>query len=275
MSGYSILYILPRNLLSYWVGRLVLVKRPRVLAELSVRLFIRFAKIRLDEAEYPLEHYHCIGELFTRTLRPGIRPIQSPPVSPVDGIYRDSGRIINARLPQIKNKTYTTASLLAQNDLTPRFESGSYINLYLSPRHYHRVHAPISGSIIGYSHIPGTLWPVNDWSLATIDQLFCINERVVVYIRTEQGLVAVVMVGATNVGKISLSFTSLLTNQSPLKKTQPVHTFMEAPVSIAIGDELGVFHMGSTVVLLCEHPYSYNLNPGQEIRYGEALTKHS
>lgn len=271
MSGYSILYLLPRNLLSYWIGKLVLVKRPRMLAELSVRLFIRFAKIQLEEAEHPLETYRCIGELFTRTLKPGIRPIQGYLASPVDGIHRASGRIINSRLPQVKNKTYSVSSLLGESDYASRFESGSYVNLYLSPRHYHRVHAPISGSILGYSYIPGTLWPVNDWSLQTIDQLFCINERVAVHITTEQGLVTVVMVGATNVGKISLSFTSLLTNQSPLLTTQPVHALLEVPVPITIGDELGVFHMGSTVVLLFEQTHTCRLNPGQEIRYGEAL----
>ena len=61
---------------------------------------------------------------------------------------------------------------------------------------------------------------------------------------------AVIMVGATNVGRMSLSFADLVTNSGrPGALTQP-----PAPIPIARGQELGAFNLGSTVVLLVADP---------------------
>ena len=99
------------------------------------------------------------------------------------------------------------------------------------------------------THIPGRLWPVNDWSLSTIDDLFSVNERVVTYLKTRFGVIAVVMVGATNVGKMSVTYDSFVTNVPPRERETRTRNYGN-PVALNVGDRLGTFHMGSSVVVL-------------------------
>ena len=65
------------------------------------------------------------------------------------------------------------------------------------------------------------------------------------------GLVAVVMVGAANVGKMSLTYDDTITNQIPRTFESELVRSVSG-VSISVGDRLGTFHLGSTVVLLFE-----------------------
>ena len=61
---------------------------------------------------------------------------------------------------QAKGREYTLAELLADDVLAARLTGGAYMTIYLSPRDYHRVHAPVSGRVVGYDYLPGALWPV-------------------------------------------------------------------------------------------------------------------
>ncbi len=155
----------------------------------------------------------------------------------------------NGKLEQVKGKTYTLARFLGDEENARRYEHGSYFNFYLSPQDYHHVHSPVGGGIARSVHIPGKLWPVNDWSLENIDELFSINERVVTYVDGDLGRVAVVMIGATNVGKISVTYDSFISN-SDAERT--VARDYPSPMPIAAGARLGTFHMGSSVVVLVE-----------------------
>jgi phosphatidylserine decarboxylase len=145
--------------------------------------------------------------------------------------------------------------------------------MYLSPKDAHHIYSPVSGRIVKTVHIPGALWPVNDWALHSIDGLFAVNERVITFIESQFGLVAVVMIGATNVGKISLAYTALETNVRPWKK-KSVQTIRHSPaVSVACGDKIGTFKMGSSVILITENrraPQSVPQFP-QAVHYGAAL----
>jgi phosphatidylserine decarboxylase len=121
-------------------------------------------------------------------------------------------------------------------------------------------------------HIPGKLWPVNDWSFANIDELFSINERVVTYVDSAFGRVAVVMIGATNVGKISVVYDSFISNAAA---GRTVTRDYDPPLAIGCGDRLGTFHMGSSVVVLVEPGRvdlsRVRLSAGSKVRYGEAV----
>ena len=131
----------------------------------------------------------------------------------------------------------------------------------------------VGGAIVRSVHIPGKLWPVNDWSLAHIDELFSINERVVTYIDGAMGRVAVVMVGATNVGKISVAYDSFLSNVTGTKNA--VTRNYSPPLPTRPGDRLGTFHMGSSVVVLLEpgriDPAAVPVSPKTKLRYGQML----
>lgn len=270
---YKYLRYVPKNHLSRVIGRLVHARLPRPVARRLVRWFAGTYEIDVDAAGKPLHDYPSIGHFFTRDLREGLRPIEGEFVSPVDGTLRNFGVIANGRLEQVKGKTYTLERFLSDEDNASRFENGFFFNFYLSPQDYHHVHSPVGGSIVRSVHIPGKLWPVNDWSLAHIDELFSINERVVTYIDGAMGRVAVVMVGATNVGKISVAYDSFLSNVTGTKKA--VTRNYSPPLPTRPGDRLGTFHMGSSVVVLLE-PGRINaagvpVAAKTKVRYGQKL----
>jgi phosphatidylserine decarboxylase len=270
---YRYLRYVPKNRLSRAIGRLVHARLPRPIARMLVHRFARAYQIDVAAAGKELHEYPSIGHFFIRDLREGLRPIESSFVSPVDGVLRNFGKVANGRLEQIKGKTYTVARFLGDEGHARRFEHGAFFNMYLSPQDYHHVHSPVGGRIVRSVHIPGMLWPVNDWSLANIDELFSINERVVTYIECDLGLVAVVMIGATNVGKISVVYDSFISNTARTKETA-VRDY-NPTIPIAAGDRLGTFHMGSSVVVLLEPGRidltRVRLEAGKKVQYGAAI----
>ncbi|MBN8549539.1 MAG: phosphatidylserine decarboxylase [Deltaproteobacteria bacterium] len=274
---YALLSALPKNHLSYVLGSLAAIRLPGPLRLLSLQIFAKLTSINLEEAERPLREYASIADLFTRRLRAGARPIEGAIVSPADSKLRACGVIENGRLPQIKDKDYSVAELLRDPALAERFNGGYFFNLYLSPMDYHRVHAPCAGAIEFRRYIPGKLWPVNDWSLSHIENLFVINERVVIGIRSAYGLVLVIMVGATNVGKISLAFDSLVTNRAfSAADAQPLLKQFDPTLPVGCGDELGTFHLGSSVVVLFEPQAKINsVRPSSPapVRMGQLLAQ--
>ena len=272
LTVYRFLRYVPKNHLSRAVGRLVHTRLPRPVARRLVRWFAKTYQIDVDAAAKPAHEYPSIGHFFIRDLREGLRPIESEFVSPVDGTLRGFGIVSGGRLEQIKGKTYTVARFLGDDEHARRYESGAYFNLYLSPQDYHHVHSPVGGAIVRSVHIPGKLWPVNDWSLANIDELFSINERIVTYIESPLGLAAVVMIGATNVGKMSVVYDSFISNAA---ETRPATRTYDPPIAIRPGDRLGTFHMGSSVVVLLEPGRidlaRVRLEAGKKVQYGAAV----
>jgi phosphatidylserine decarboxylase len=271
---YRYLRYVPKNHLSRAVGRLVHARLPGPIARRLVHWFARTYQIDLDAAGKPAHEYPSIGHFFIRDLREGLRPIESDFVSPVDGVLRNYGLVEGGKLEQVKGKTYTVSRFLADDANAPRYETGgAFFNLYLSPQDYHHVHSPVTGTIVRSVHIPGRLWPVNDWSLANVDELFSINERVVTYIQCDLGLVAVVMIGATNVGKISVVYDTFISNAAAVNRTA-VRNY-DSPIPIAAGDRLGTFHMGSSVVVLVEPGRvdvgKVRLHAGKKVQYGAAI----
>lgn len=270
---YRYLRYVPKNHLSRAIGRLVHARLPRPISRRLVRWFADTYKIDVDAAGQPLHEYPSIGHFFIRDLAEGLRPIEGDFVSPVDGVLRNFGVIANGRIEQVKGKTYTLARFLADEANATRYENGAFFNFYLSPQDYHHVHSPVGGGIVRSVHIPGKLWPVNDWSLANIDELFSINERVVTYVDCHLGRVAVVMIGATNVGKISVTYDSFISNSADVDRT--VARDYGPPLPIAGGARLGTFHMGSSVVVLLEPGRvdleRVRLEAGKKTQYGAAI----
>lgn len=263
----------PKNHLSYVLGGLAHVPLPRPLARKLVRTFSDFYGIDSGTAAKPLEEYGSIGAYFLRDLREGLRPIEGGLVSPVDGTLRSAGPIKNQQIQQIKERDYSIATLLRSEEDAEIFREGYYFNLYLSPQDYHHVHSPVSGAITRSRYISGKLWPVNDWSLSSIEGLFTINERVVTFIDTEEyGIVAVVMVGATNVGKMTVVYDSYISNQIFSKRSVPMEKAYSPGTAIKKGARLGSFSLGSSVILLVERvPRRLRLKEEKKVRYGQAL----
>jgi phosphatidylserine decarboxylase len=272
----AITKFLPRNHVSYAVGKLVHWRGPKAWARFSTKAFAKYYKINLDEAENPIESYPSIGDFFVRKLKPHARPIADvSAVHPADSAINQKGPIVEGRLIQAKGREYRVQDLLMNSEAAVTYQDGYFLTYYLCPTDYHRVHSPVTGLIQKVTHIPGELWPVNKWSVEHVDDLFSVNERVVVEIATEFGPVAVVFVGATNVGQIELAFDpSFRGNQFALTKNRVVE--YRTPLEIQKGQELGMFRMGSTVVVLYtkefRQRFEAKFNLGPIVKFGEALT---
>lgn len=268
----QLLYILPKRWLSFITGKLVHIKLPLKLNSSAKSWFIERYKINMTEAEFDVESYPHIGAVFTRRLKAGLRPIKALFVHPADARLTAAQKVSSDILLQAKGKNYRLSKFLniQNHDI---FNNGQVLTYYLCPTDYHRVHSPIHGEITSIDYLPGELWPVNNWSVNNISGLFAINERVVVWYKTPKGNVAVVLVGATNVGKMTLSFDeSVITNQS-FFKPKPQEKHYDPPIAIKAGDELGIFHMGSTVI--CVYPEGFlpeiKTKIGEPTRVGEEI----
>lgn len=248
------LSILPTVLISRLMGVLVTLPAPAFLWQIVMRIYCRAYQVNLAEAEKPLEAYRNLSELFVRNLKDGSRPVGRGIVCPVDGTLRNYGPIDTPHLPQIKGRQYSLADLLGGSERAAQYRGGSFLNLYLSPRDYHQIHAPVAGSLRSVIYCPGRLLPVNDWSMGGVDNVFGINERVTLLIETPAGeMVAVSLIGALNVGKISLACAPELNRRIKASwfggKGFTEH-YQPGAVLLASGDRLGVFHLGSSVALL-------------------------
>jgi phosphatidylserine decarboxylase len=254
-------------------GRLADARLPGPLLRGLIAAWVRAYGVDMSEAAAPASSFRTFNQFFTRALRPGVRPVAKAAdvlVSPCDArVYTQGALGEDGRIDQVKGRTYTVSELLDSAQRAEGFARGFQATLYLSPAMYHRVHWPVDGTIVGWRHIPGRLYPVNALAVRRVDRLFAVNERVAIYLESGFGPLAVVMVGATNVGRISLTFDSLLTNTG-----KPGGFCVPAePIPVRRGDELGAFNLGSTVVLLAADARlaSAGPGPGDLVRMGEAL----
>ncbi len=244
----------------------------------ALKAYIRAYDVDLADVAEPLDTFRTFNAFFTRALRPGARPIDPDPdvlVAPADSRVSDIGRVpVSGMLDQVKGRRYRLAALLGDEGEAGRFREGSHATLYLSPRDYHRVHCPVDGEIVAWRHIPGRLFPVNSLAVHRVDGLFTVNERIVVHIRSQRfGDVAVVFVGASNVGRITLSFPGA--EGTSFGAGGPTTVRPPAPLPIDRGDELGVFNLGSTVVLLASDPSlrATAALPGEHVQVGQPLLR--
>jgi phosphatidylserine decarboxylase len=282
-STLALLERLPQASLSRSLGSLADLPLPRSLRRPVLGAFARAVGIDVAEAEKEITEYGSINDFFVRRLRPGARTWPDDPLtaaSPVDGIIGQYGVITDGRLIQAKGRHYTAAALLDDNGEARRYDGGSFITIYLSPRHYHRIHAPCGGGITGARHVPGALLPVNAPAVAHIADLFPRNERVVCSIDSPLGRVAVVAVGAYNVGRISTAFDPAWAGPgrsvANRRGSAVAQRHYEPAVVVRQGDELMAFHLGSTVVMLFEPGSTLFVQPpGSEVRLGTVLLRRS
>ena len=245
--------ILPKEDLSHWAGRLMHLTLPGPLREGSIAAFARAYGINTEEAEKPLAEYRSIGDFFTRKLKPGARPQAEGFTHPCDSKIAEAGLITAGSLIQAKGIRYRASDLLGDGPRAERYEQGAFITYYLCPTDYHRVHIPEAAKAVWRNHIPGAFWPVNAWSIAKIDSLYSINERVAVEFETAEGeRFCMVLVAATNVGNIKIDFDHEVSTEPRGSGRQSKSCEYQPPISIEKGGEVGLCAMGSTVVMLLE-----------------------
>jgi phosphatidylserine decarboxylase len=278
----ALLARLPQRGMSRSFGAVADLEIPRSLRPAVLGSFARAVGVDLAEAEHPLPEYPSLDAFFVRRLRAGARrwPEENTVItSPVDGVIGRHGRVHDGIAIQAKGHSYSLADLLGDESDAAPYANGSFLTIYLSPRHYHRIHTPAAGGVTRGVYLPGSLLPVNAPAVMHVPGLFVRNERLVCHLATAVGRVAVVAVGAYNVGRISAEFDP---DWRPSVETSRNHGAIRAvrrvydpPVHRAKGDEIMVFHLGSTVILLMERAVALVpvIEPGAEIRVGEPVAR--
>jgi len=268
----TLLSFLPRVLLSHLFGFLSRLEHPRWFAKLSIRVFLwLYPQIDRTEMVKPPEAYPTLNAFFTRTIRPEARAVSSEAlVAPCDGTYGQSGPIEAGMALQAKGISYPVADFLADEARGKAYEGGYFVTIYLAPYNYHRVHAPVAGKLVSSGHVAGDLWPVHQKAVAKIPKLFCLNERSWVEEEMSSGKVLTCLVGAMNVGRITLS------HDRSFGREAGVQVRPEKGQQLSKGQEVGIFEMGSTVVLLLDAGARAKVSgappaPGTPARLGEAL----
>ncbi len=269
---------LPRSSFTSAVGWLSEREVPAPLRGLVLGSLAGAFQIDLAEAERPVGEYASFQELFCRGLTPGLRTCVEDPesvVSPVDGELVVDGTIHDSLSLTVKSVHYSVTELLGGDaDWASRFVGGAYQVLYLSPRDYHRMHSPVAARVTEYRWIRGDFWPVNDLAYR-LPNVYCDNERVVSYLDTGHGVVAMVKVAALGVGYISLRYLGEAPGdrQAALRRSERcIYSDGDAP-RLERGEEIASFGLGSTVVLLYEPSVATLCNVLGPVRLGMEIAR--
>lgn len=258
-----------RNFASRIAGYVSNIKKPRCFVKFLIALFGLIYRIKLDEYIVPIGGFVSFNDFFTRKIKTQYRPLSDAKiVSPVDGKIVDYGIIDNEKKIFVKHNFYYLEDLISDYH---NLNYNSYIIIYLSPRNYHRVHTPFSCKINTVDYFPGTLFSVRNKTVMKRDNVFCRNERIVINGSSENGNFCLVMVGAMIVGKIKLSFDDEI--QTNIKKGSRIQKYYKPEIIIEKGEELGLFELGSTVILLMSDNSLNNVVKlkNSEVKVGEAI----
>ncbi|GEN52225.1 archaetidylserine decarboxylase [Halobacillus faecis] len=247
-----------RLLNSRRVGKLIEGASRASVTRWFVPLYVKVFGIKTDELEKQLREYNSLQEFFVRRLRAEARPVlgdEDEIISPVDAKVEQFGGVKDT-LIEVKGITYSIDDLLRDQEMIMRYQKGSFLVLYLSPKDYHRIHSPAHAVVEKQFELGGTSTPVNKWGLTLGKSPLTTNYRMVTELKQEDGtFLALVKVGAMWINTIELTHP-----RSRLSK----------------GEEVGFFSFGSTVVLLFENG-KVNLHPDLKrqgfVKVGEPVAR--
>lgn len=235
--------------------------------------YVKYFKIDMSEFKAPSE-YESLNALFTRSLQK-TRELEDGFISPSDGKIFQSGQAFLAESEyfafSIKGYSYNLEELLRENFEKSELENGlDYVNIYLSPKDYHRYHAPCDLEILKAVYTGGSLYSVNEKHLEKISNLYTKNERVSLKCRSEKGFIFwLVFVGAQNVGKMRFHF-----DESIQTNAKSSHNFTRVYENLKLnkGGELGYFELGSTIVLVAQRGHlDFRTKKGEEVKFGSKI----
>ncbi|MRV70116.1 phosphatidylserine decarboxylase [Duganella sp. FT92W] len=267
-------YLLPKGALTNFAGRVAGAKGGAMTTRL-IRWFVGKYDVNMAEAANPdIASYHSFNEFFTRALKPGARPLAKADfICPVDGRISQFGPIDDDQIFQAKGHRFSTTALVGGDAaLAAKFRHGSFANLYLSPRDYHRIHMPCDGRLTRMIYVPGSLFSVNPTTARGIPGLFARNERVVCVFDTANGPFVLVLVGATIVGSMATVWHGVV--NPPRHADVKEWTYDDQHIVLKKGDELGRFLLGSTVVMLFPKDqlhFNDAWQPAGPVRLGETM----
>jgi phosphatidylserine decarboxylase len=262
LRGYA---FLPHRAINRGVALVTGARRPRWLVDRAIDLWTRVEAIPREDFES--RRFESLDDFFLRRLRPGARPLGSGFISPADGDLLANGSLALGRPMLVKGQRLSPHRVvngkLHDLDLA-NYDGGSYAVVFLTPRGYHRVHAPVDCELIDVRWIPGRYFPQNHDALAHIPRVYERNERATLRFRTPAGdELLLVMVGASLIGGIHLE---------GLSRSAWAHRGVtRVGRRLQKGDEIGHFAFGSTVVVLRPRGTVESTRELGPVRMGETL----
>ena len=247
-------------------------KFPRAVQNFINERYVKFFNIDMSEFA-PASSYESLNALFTRELlKPRDFDAQERAfLSPSDGTCLSSGTSERGAAFSVKGMSYDLRELLseaASEEETLR--EWDFANIYLSPRDYHRYHAPCDLKIERAVYIPGRLYSVAKSWLARVAGLYAKNERMVLRCEMNGGeRLWLVFVGALNVGRMKFCFDERIQTNANADFTQ---VYGYENLRVLKGQQLGNFELGSTILIISQKgAIEYNLFPEKPLKQGETI----
>jgi phosphatidylserine decarboxylase len=267
---------LPHHLLSQFVSKFTHCENIAWKNFLIRQIATRYGVVWDESITQDLNEFKSFNHFFTRELKAGARPLTTEKnaiASPADGVVSQAGKIERGDIFQAKGKSFTVTDLLGgDSQRAEKFNDGEFTTIYLSPKDYHRLHMPISGTLREMIHVPGRLFSVNGATTEAVNGLFAKNERVVAIFDTEIGQMALVLVGAIFVSSIETVWHGVVT--PPTIKTVRNWKYETDAPTLKMGDEMGRFNMGSTIIVLFEKDkmrWNADFTADKQVNLGEKI----
>ena len=268
-------YLLPHRLLSSLARRLAYSSSPRTKQWLIDTVTRKFGVDLSEAAQSDARVYPTFNAFFTRALKPGARvPDPDPRVllMPADGRISQCGPIEGGRIFQAKGQSYTAAELLGDAQAATPFENGLFATVYLSPKDYHRVHMPWTGTLRETVHVPGRLFSVATPAVAPVPRLCARAEPPVRHFDASFGPMVSVMVGALLVSGVETVWSG---EEIPrYGDTITRKDWRGKGITVERFAEMARFNYGSTVIVLLP-PGVAELSPALQaespVKLGQAL----
>ena len=269
-------YILPHHALSKMMSKLTHCEN-KIWKNLFIKQIIKHYGVNMNEAlEQDINTFKSFNHFFTRELNSNVRPLTTTPnaiACPADGTVSQAGKINDGDIFQAKGKNFTVTELLGGDSKRAEpFNNGVFTTIYLSPKDYHRLHMPLTGTLREMVHIPGRLFSVNTATTNSVPGLFARNERVAAIFDTDAGPMALVLVGAIFVSSIETVWHGAVTPPS-ITSVRSWQYQENAPV-LKMGEEMGRFNMGSTIIVLLaknKAEWDSNFTAEKVVKLGEHI----
>ena len=201
-------------------------------AQLVIPFIVKY-DLDVDEFARSAFDFKTFNEFFWRGLKPEARPIagdERVAVLPADGRHLAFPDVDAAEGFYVKGAKFSLGELMGDQALADKFAGGSMLISRLCPVDYHRFHFPVAGTPREPRLINGWLYSVSPVALRKNIRYLVENKRVVTLIESPVfGAVAMIEVGATNVGSIKQTHVA------------------DRPV--AKGEEKGLFKFGGSCVI--------------------------
>ena len=267
-------YLLPKQALTALAGTAANAAWGKVTTNF-IRWFVAKYQVNMNEANNPdITSYATFNDFFTRPLKHGARPLaNSDLICPVDGAISQFGPIAQGQIFQAKGHEFSTTALIGgDSKAAAEYANGSFANIYLSPRDYHRIHMPCDGKLTRMVYVPGDLFSVNPTTARGVPNLFARNERVVCFFESAAGNFVMTLVGATIVGSMATVWHGIINPPRPGKVRS--WDYQDQNIVLKKGEEMGRFMLGSTVVLLfpqADIRFNASWKPASGVKLGESM----